>query len=134
MADDDRLIDVALCFVERINRADLDGLAALMTEDHRFVDLTGDVEQGRDHMRDGWADYFRICPEYMIHIARISVQGSIVALQGRTTGSHLGLARADEFRDEPVIWLASVRDDLVAEWCLIADTAEARSVWGLADF
>jgi hypothetical protein len=129
--DADAMIDVALRFVERINRRDLDGLTELMTPAHRFVDLAGDVDVGRERMQQGWAEYFRLCPDYMIHISRISVQGNVVALAGRTTGSHLGLPRAEEFHDEPVIWLARIDGDRISEWCLIHDTPETRSVWGL---
>jgi ketosteroid isomerase-like protein len=42
------VVDAALAFVERINDHDVDGLVALMTEDHCFVDGLGQVVRGRE--------------------------------------------------------------------------------------
>ncbi len=39
-------IDVVLAFMERINAADVDGLCALMTEDHLFCGWTGESRPG----------------------------------------------------------------------------------------
>jgi ketosteroid isomerase-like protein len=50
-------LTVAQKFVERINAADVAGLAALMTEDHRFVDSLGNEVSGREAAPDlggGW--------------------------------------------------------------------------------
>ena len=84
-----RAIDVAFQFVEHINRRELEPLAELMAPDHRFVDLAGDVEEGRDVMRAGWAQYFARFPDYMIHISHFFVREDTVIFVGRTTGSHL---------------------------------------------
>jgi len=46
-------LQVAQKFVERINAADVAGLAALMTEDHRFIDSLGNVVTGREAMKAG---------------------------------------------------------------------------------
>ena len=39
-----RAVDVALRFVERINRRELEPLVGLMTDDHRLIDIS--LEQG----------------------------------------------------------------------------------------
>lgn len=62
-------IDVAFQFVEHINRRELEPLVELMTPDHRFIDLAGDVEQGQEMLRAGWADYFARFPGYRIHLS-----------------------------------------------------------------
>ena len=120
--------DVAFQFVEKINRGDLAGLVALMTEEHTFVDLAGEVSSGRELMRRGWAHYFDRCPEYMIHVWQYSVVGDCVALRGSTTGSHLNLPREEEFAD-PLIWVARIEAGQVAEWRLLPDTPAVRSQW-----
>jgi hypothetical protein len=45
-------LDVALEFVDRINRRDVDLLCELMTEDHRFVDSGGWRAPRRESLGD----------------------------------------------------------------------------------
>jgi len=53
-----------------------------------------------------------------------------VAILGHTTGSHLGLP--DEVESKlTVIWLAGVRDGLVASWSILRDLPETRTRLGL---
>ena len=56
--------DTVLEFMERINRRDAEGLAALMTEDHVFTDSLGQTVRGREKMRAGWKGYFAFCPDF----------------------------------------------------------------------
>ena len=114
-------VDVALQFVEAINRRDLGRLDDLMTEDPVFVDLAGERAEGKAVMQEGWNGYFTQCPDYMIHISALHVIDESVVLVGRTTGSHLNLPRLDEFR-ESLLWVAGIRGDRVAEWRLLPDT------------
>ena len=120
--------DVALEFVERINAGDLEGLTALMTEDHTFVDLAGDIERGREVMREGWAGYFSAFPEYTIHVSRVAALGNVVIIIGGTTGSQI--PPEIEAR-ESVIWAARIEDGLVAEWHIVyADTEKVKEFLG----
>lgn len=125
-----RAIDVAFRFVEHINRRELESLVELMTPDHRFIDLAGDVEEGRDVMGAGWADYFAHYPDYMIHISHFFVRDDVVIFVGRTTGSHLRLPRDVEFQ-EPVIWIAPIENGLVAEWRLYPYTDQVCQKLGI---
>ena len=63
--------DVARAFVSAINRQDVEGLAGLMTPEHRFVDSLGNVVEGREKMRAGWIGYFRMVPDYSIAVEEI---------------------------------------------------------------
>lgn len=121
---------VTLRFVDCINTRDLEGLTALMTEQHTFVDLAGDVQRGRAVMQAGWQSYFSSFPDYRIYLARIFVTDDTVTLIGRTTGSHLGLPDEIEFQD-PLIWVARVEGERVAEWRLYPDTPENRKELGV---
>jgi 3-methyladenine DNA glycosylase AlkD/ketosteroid isomerase-like protein len=122
--------DIALQFVEHINERDLDGLTELMTEEHTFIDIAGCVHQGREMMRDGWAEYFTACPEYTIYVSQIIVVGDTVVLFGSTTGSHLHLPPEAEFRDT-AIWTAKIENDRVAEWRIYDDTEKVRDALGV---
>jgi ketosteroid isomerase-like protein len=122
-------VDIALRFVEQINRQNLPGLADLMTEDHTFIDLGGNVQRGREMMRQGWASYFDQCPDYMIHVAEIYRVGDTVILVGRTTGSHTRQPRHEEILTT-LIWVTAVTPVQVARWQIVADTAENRATWG----
>jgi len=124
-------IDAALKFVECINRADLDGLIALMTHDHVFIDLVGEEHAGRETMKDAWGEYFSTCPEYMIHLSAVYSQPGRVLLVGRTTGSHLKQPRAVEFNSGTLIWVAEIEAGRLSLWRLLHDTAEARAALGI---
>ncbi|MFX1607365.1 MAG: hypothetical protein ACFFDD_15890 [Promethearchaeota archaeon] len=45
--DETELISAALRFNERINVRNLTGLGEMMTEDHVFIDIRGEVYEGR---------------------------------------------------------------------------------------
>jgi len=123
--------DVALRFVERINRQDLDGLLDLMTDDHVLLVFGEHDVTGKTAQREAWRGYFDLCPEYMIHVHHVHVQGDVAALVGSTTGSHLGQPRLVEIRD-PLIFAAEVREGKVAVWALHHLTDENRERFGIA--
>jgi uncharacterized protein (TIGR02246 family) len=110
--------EVALEFVERINGRNADGLSELMTEDFVFVDYEGETYQGRDVMREGFAEYFENFPEYKIHVERVCVSGGDVALVAKTTGSHVP---PELERDEILVFLAMISNGLVTQWRIYTD-------------
>src|SRR5579863_3849687 len=61
-------VDVAMAFVTKINEHDVDGLVALMTPDHVFVDALNTTFRGADRMRQGWKGYFAMFPDYAIEV------------------------------------------------------------------
>jgi uncharacterized protein (TIGR02246 family) len=111
--------EIALSFVDCINRQDAKGLAALMSEDHTFVGYErGDRTQGRDVMARGFAEYFAAFPCYRIHVSKVLRSGDDIAVIGTTTGSHV--ARELEAR-EKLIWTARIEQGRVAEWRIYTD-------------
>jgi hypothetical protein len=74
-------LQVAQKFVERINAADVAGLAALMTEDHRFIDSLGNVVSGREAMKSGWAGYFSMVPDYRLTAQQWLCDGQVVVMR-----------------------------------------------------
>ena len=57
--------EVVTGFLERLDKRDIDGLAALMSEDHLFVDSLGNTVR----------DYFAMRPDYRITCQDILAAG-----------------------------------------------------------
>lgn len=124
MNADRDMISAVLRFNERINARDLSGLAALMTEDHTFIDIPGEVHEGREKMTLGWFDFFRNYPDYRNNFTRIELRGDLAVMLGFSECSHGPL-------DGPAIWTARVKDGLISEWRVYEDTPINREQFGL---
>ena len=123
---------VALSFVDRINHGDVEGLEALMTEDHELRVFDEPPQRGRSVAEAGWRGYTRAFPNYLIHPRRLAVKGNVVAILGHTTGSHLRLPDEEESK-LTLIWLAGIEGDWVSSWTLIEDTPQNRQAYDLDD-
>ena len=119
---------VARAFVAAINRQNVDALAALMTSDHRFIDSLGNVVEGREKMRVGWAGYFRIIPDYQIAINECLCEGQTVILFGVAGGTYApdGKLKPENRWSTPVALRANVSDQLITEWRVYADNEPLR--------
>jgi len=95
---------VAQAFVRAINRQDVEALAALMTAEHRFIDSLGNVVEGREKMRSGWAAYFRMVPDYTIAVEETLCDGPLVVILGVAQGCYSkdGELRAENRWQTPV--------------------------------
>jgi len=116
-------IETVLQFLARINDRDVDRLAALMTEDHVFIDSLGQAVRGREKMRAGWRGYFAFCPDYWVSHEEIFADGNRVAVFGSAGGT---IASSEKLPPEnkwrtPAGWLAIVENGLVKEWRVYAD-------------
>ncbi len=119
-------------FVACINAADVEGLARLMTEDHRFIDATGAGHAGRDQMKVGWTQYFRVFPNYRVEIESAIVEGNTVAAFGSAAGSFQGNPeKAWEF---PAAFRATLVDGLISEWRIYADIEQMVQSMGIRRF
>ena len=110
---------VVLRFNEAINARDLEGLVALMSEEHRFVDDAGQSIQGRAPAREAWRSFFATFPDYRNHFSSLESLDHAVIVLGHSTCSDPGLSG-------PAIWTAYVRAGVVAEWRVHEDTEETR--------
>ena len=121
---------VALAFVEKINRHDVEDLAALMTEDHVFVDALGARVQGREAMRKAWIGYLRWFPDYTISCTEVLEKGDVVALFGTARGTYSvgGQLLPGNSWEVPAAWKAVVRGNLVAEWRVYVDNDPAHRI------
>jgi ketosteroid isomerase-like protein len=111
---------VVVAFNDSINRRDLDGLAALMTDDHTFIDTEGEVVAGKRGCLDTWRGFFESFPDYRNVFTSFTVRGDLVTIVGYSVCSEPNLAG-------PAVWTARTCDDRVAEWRVYLDTPDARA-------
>jgi len=114
---------VARAFVRAINRQDVDGLAALMTPEYRFIDSLGNVVEGREKMRAAWVAYFRMVPDYSIAVEESYGDGPVVVMLGMVQGTYTsdGELKAENRWETPAALRAVIENGLVAEWRVYAD-------------
>jgi ketosteroid isomerase-like protein len=126
-------LHVALAFVDTINRHDIDGLVALMTEDHCFVDGLGQIVRGREQMKDGWIGYFGWFPDYSIKLDQMLSRGNVVGLFGTAQGTHLvnGNLLPENHWEIPAAWKAVVHRGRVSEWRVYADNEPVWKIVGV---
>jgi len=100
---------VALRFNEKINERNLEGLAELMAEDHAFVDSDGTVTRGKNVMKDVWAKFFDLYPDYRNVFTSVTTQSNVAVMVGYSTCSYKPL-------NGPTMWTAKVHGGCVSEW------------------
>jgi hypothetical protein len=141
---------VAHLFVRAINRQDVEGLADLMTREHRFVDSLGNAIAGQDAARQGWLGYFSMVPDYSITVQESYGKGPVVIMFGTAKGTYVPPApqppepsyyqpakpkAAPEAERQlnpenqwktPAAFRVLVEDGRVAEWRVYADNEPIR--------
>ena len=123
-------MQIAQAFVRCMNMRDADSLAALMTEDHRFIDSLGQVVAGRETMRQGWKYYFAMVPDYSLAPESWLADGSVVIMFGKAGGAYSpdGVRTPERIWSCPAACRAEIRDALVAEWRVYADNEPIRQL------
>ena len=114
---------VLLDFVDAINRADVDRMVELMTEDHLFVDSRDNMTTGKENMKQAWIGYFDLFPDYRIEITGMLEKESLVCMYGYASGTYKNL------KDEnntyhwriPAAWTANIENNRVKYWQVYAD-------------
>lgn len=110
-------------FVESINRQDTNALFRLMSEDHVFVDSSGMAVKGRQKIKEAWAAYFLMFPDYSISAEWMTRSENKTGLFGSAQGTYSchGKCSPENYWKIPAAWLAAVKDGLVREWRVYAD-------------
>jgi len=121
---------VSQAFLRAINRQDVDRLVELMSPAHRFIDTLGSVVEGRDKMRQGWAAYFRMVPDYTVAVEEYYPADPVVIMLGIASGTYTsdGNLHPQNRWQTPVAIRALVEDGLVAEWRVYADNEPMRTL------
>jgi ketosteroid isomerase-like protein len=124
----DSAIAAVHAFLCAINRQDVTALAELMTPDHRFTDSLGNVFEGRERMRAGWAAYFGMVPDYSLAIEEFYANGPSVVMLGIAQGTYAagGTLAAENRWRTPAALRVIVEDGLVSEWQIYADNEPMR--------
>jgi uncharacterized protein (TIGR02246 family) len=121
---------LARAFVNAINHQSVEEIAALMTEDHVFIDSLGTRTGGKQRMKAGWEGYFHMVPDYTIVIDETFVDGAVVVMLGTAQGTYSpdGVLRPENKWSTPASWRGLIRGSLVAEWRIYADNEPIRQI------
>ncbi len=119
-----------LAFIERINVHDVEGLCALMSADHRFVDSLGHSFHGREGMQTAWTGYFAWFPDYQIIVEDLLEQGNLVLATGQASGTYTaqGKLAPENYWEAPAAWKAIVEDGHLTHWQVFADNHPVREI------
>jgi len=119
---------VAHAFVRAINRQDVDGIVALMSEDHHFIDSLGNLTEGREKMRKGWEMYFRMVPDYTVAIEETLCDGPVVVMLGTAQGTYSsdGTLKPENKWTTPTALRAFIEEQKVTEWRVFCDNEPIR--------
>ncbi|MDX6289936.1 MAG: hypothetical protein QOH42_1735 [Blastocatellia bacterium] len=112
--------EIIIAFIDCINSQDLKSLAALMSDDHSFIDAHGNQVSGREKMIAGWQGYFEWFPDYSIEVTEVFEDHGKLALFGFAGGSFKN--KEGENWRLPAAWRAIVKDGRVTLWQVFADT------------
>jgi uncharacterized protein (TIGR02246 family) len=125
---DTSLESVAKKFVVAINHQDIEALAELMPEEHRFIDSLGRVLKGRDNVRAGWVEYFRMVSDYSIELQETFIRGPVVVMLGLAQGSYAvdGRLMEPDRWSSPAVFRAFIDEGKVKEWRVYADNEPVR--------
>ena len=98
-------------FVAAINEHDVTAICHLLTEDHILIDSGGQKVITWYVVRDAWAAYFDMMPDYHITVEQVLQDHNVVGLFGRASGTCAlnGQPRADNRWEIPAAWRAVVR-------------------------
>ena len=99
-----------MAFNDAINRADLDGLTALMSNDHLFVDTAGSNVEGKEACTAAWASFFDSFPGYRNVFDSVEYVGG-----GQVVATGCSVSSFEEL-DGPARWRATVAGGLISEW------------------
>jgi ketosteroid isomerase-like protein len=104
-------------FAAAINSHDLEKIAALMSDDHTFIDAHGNEMAGKETIKAGWGNYFALFPGYYIEIEQSLNKGDLTVAYG-----YAGAGTGENAWKIPAAWRAIVRDGKIKLWQVYADT------------
>lgn len=116
---------VAVRFNDCINAGDVEGLAQLMSEDHRFIDTAGTVVVGRTACLAAWRGFFAAYPGYRNVFEAVSASGTNVTAAGYS------MCPNHPVLEGPALWTAVVDGNQVLEWRVYEDSAAVRRRLGI---
>ncbi|MFZ5981603.1 MAG: nuclear transport factor 2 family protein [Candidatus Zixiibacteriota bacterium] len=122
--------DIARQFVDAVNKHSVSAIYALMTEDHQFIDSSGEVLEGREPMKHGWRGYFAMVPDYLIKVTEIFHNGSTVVFLGTASGTFKkGVTlKSENYWEIPAAWKVVVYGEQIRVWQIYCDSEPVRAI------
>jgi hypothetical protein len=122
---------VAFAFVDAINSKDVEYLADLMTNNHKFIDGDGSEHIGKDRMRVGWKEHLELIPDLTLSISAHFEENNTVVLLGWSSGTIIqnGELKPENYWKVPCAWRVSVDSEKVAEWQLYANQCILKEIY-----
>jgi ketosteroid isomerase-like protein len=116
-------IEIVMNFVKAINDHDVNKIYDLMSEDHMFVDGSGNKQQGREGMKEAWQDYYQIFPDYTIEISDLFEQKSTLGLFGYVRGTYKNIKASSNSKlwKTTAAWKAVVENQKIKHWQVYCD-------------
>lgn len=123
-------VDVVLGFIDAINRHSVGDIAALLADDHLFIDSLGAEHRGHTTMEAGWRAYFAMVPDYAIAVGQVVCDGHTLVVLGTASGTYAphGAPLAEDRWSAPAAWRAVVAADRIAVWQVFADNEPIRQL------
>lgn len=118
-------LNITFEFIDSINKADLNRLSNLISENHVFIDSQGNKMKGKQNILDAWEEYFHLFPDYKIEAIESFRNADSVVLIGYASGTY----QADESNPDsnhwkvPAAWKAIVKNNKVEFWQVFADNS-----------
>jgi len=111
-------------FVDAINKHDLDGMFALMHDQHTLIDAHENKVTGTMKLKVAWNGYFELFPDYRIEMTDMLLNGHTIVVVGLASGTYRGLktATSETSWRLPAAWKAIVVNGKLASWQVFADT------------
>jgi ketosteroid isomerase-like protein len=115
--------DIALRFIDCINLHSPAQLAALVTEDHLYIDAQGNQHRGRKQLERSWRACFEWFPDYSIRVDQAFANGNIAVVTGCATGTYsiCGRMSSENRWKTPSAWQGVMRSGKIVEWRVYAD-------------
>jgi ketosteroid isomerase-like protein len=115
--------EIVLSFVKAINDHDVGKITDLMSEDHVFIDGSGNKHMGKDGMKNGWQSYYQLFPDFVIEITDVIDHKSIFGLFGFVSGTYTNIKDKSNsnFWKATAAWKAIVQDKKIKHWQVFCD-------------
>ncbi len=110
----------ALLFNECINTQDIEGLVALMTNNHSLICNDEVDSNDKETSREAWERFFHNVINYKNHFTKIESRENFVIMIGKSTCSNR------ESLNGNALWTAKIENDNLSEWQVYNDTIEIR--------
>ena len=115
--------NIILDYIDAINKADVDRILSLMSDDHILIDSQDHQMTGKDNLRQAWIGYFGMFPDYKIEVNEMIEKDSLICILGYASGTYKNLKNKgnSNFWKIPVALTAIIKDNHIRQWQIYAD-------------